>query len=104
MPYEKQQKISSAAFSFYSAVTEPFSAEGSMLSASDTICETFSEAFSGMLSVVLSAEEASEVLVLEVVVVPLSFLPHPVMTNEKRSTAARIRPKDFFILISAPVF
>lgn len=75
-----------------------------MLSASDTICETFSEAFSGMLSVVLSAEEASEVLVLEVVVVPLSFLPHPVMTNEKRSTAARIRPKDFFILISAPVF
>lgn len=58
-----------------------------------------------MLSVVLSAEEASEVLVLEVVVVvPLSFLPHPVMTNEKRSTAARIRPKDFFILISAPVF
>ena len=57
-----------------------------------------------MLSVVLSAEEASDVLVLEVVVVPLSFLPHPVMTNEKRSTAARIRPKDFFILISAPVF
>lgn len=101
---KSSRRISSAAFSFYSAVTDPFSAEGSMLSASDTICETFSEAFSGMLSVVLSAEEVSEVLVLEVVVVPLSFLPHPVMTNEKRSTAARIRPKDFFILISAPVF
>lgn len=101
---KSSRSISSAAFSFYSAVTDPFSAEGSLLSASDTICETFSEAFSGMLSVVLSAEEASEVLVLEVVVVPLSFLPHPVMTNEKRSTAARIRPKDFFILISAPVF
>ena len=101
---KSSRRISSDAFSFYTAVTEPFSAEGSLLSASDTICETFSEAFSGMLSVVLSAEEASEVLVLEVVVVPLSFLPHPVMTNEKRSTAARIRPKDFFILISAPVF